>query len=421
MENQSYLMDPRFKGIKPFESRVWLSSPTMHGEEQAWVEDAIRQNWVSCIGENVDTCEDFCASFTGRKYAVALSNGTAALHLAIRLAACRYYGIPADARNVLVGKKVFCTDMTFAATLNPVTYEGGEAIFIDSEYETWNMDPVALENAFEQYPDVHLVVYAHLYGTMAKVDEIRRICHKYDAVLIEDAAEALGSTYKGKPAGMFGDYSVLSFNGNKIITGSAGGVYLTDSEVDAATVRRWSTQACSSAPWYQHDELGYNYRMSNIVAGILRGQLPYLKEHIAQKQAVYQRYQDSLRDLPVQMNPIDHRNSTSNCWLSCLVIDRDAMCVQKRGAYEANYVQETGKSCPTEILEALSAFNAMGRPIWKPMHMQPIYHNHGFITASKEKPIDEDIFQRGLCLPSDNKMPEDTQRIIIEIIHRCFD
>lgn len=421
MKEQTYLNDPRFMGIRPFSPRIWLSSPTMHGEEQKWVEDAIRQNWVSCIGENVDACEAFCSSYTGRKYAVALSNGTAALHLAIRLAASRYYGLPADARNILAGKKVFCTDMTFAATLNPVAYEGGEAIFIDSEYETWNMDPVALEKAFLQYPDVHLVVYTHLYGTMAKVDLIRQICRKYDAVLVEDAAEALGSSYKSRPAGSFGDCSILSFNGNKIITGSAGGIYLTDNEEDASTVRRWSTQSCSPAPWYQHDELGYNYRMSNIVAGVLRGQIPYLEEHIAQKQAVYKRYRDGLKDLPVQMNPIGLDNSTSNCWLSCLVIHRDAMCTQSRSAREATYIHTSGKSCPTEILEALEAFNAMGRPIWKPMHMQPIYQNHGFISAIDGMAVDEDIFQRGLCLPSDNKMTEEQQRVIIDIIHRCFE
>ena len=421
MKQRSYLDDPRFSGIEPFEPKVWLSSPTMHGDEKKWVEDAIQQNWVSCIGENVDSVEDFCKSYTGRKYAVALSNGTAALHLATRLAASRYYGTPANACNILTGKKVFCSDMTFAATLNSVVYEGGEPVFIDSEYDTWNMDPVALEKAFDLYPNVHIVIYAHLYGTMSKVEEIRQICRNHDAVLIEDAAEALGSTYHGAPAGYFGDCSVLSFNGNKIVTGSAGGVYLTDNKEDAATVRRWSTQACSPAPWYQHDELGYNYRMSNIVAGILRGQFPYLEEHIAQKQAIYSRYREGLKDLPVQMNPIDTKNSTSNCWLSCLVIDPAAMCEQQRGDREVSYSKEPGKSCPTEILEVLDTFNAMGRPIWKPMHMQPIYRNNGFVTAVEEHCVDEDVFQRGLCLPSDNKMSADQQAKIIEIIHRCFE
>lgn len=429
-----FLKDPRFEGIKPFESKVWLSSPTMHGDEQHWVDEAIQTNWVSTVGANINEIEIEAAKKIGRKYAVALSTGTASIHLAVKLAGERLYGQPKVGHGVLEGHKVFCSDMTFDATVNPVAYEGGEAVFIDTEYETWNMDPVALEKAFELYPDVRLVVLVHLYGTPAKVDQIREICKKHDALIIEDAAESFGATYKGVQTGNLGDLSIISFNGNKIITGSAGGMLLTDIEEEANKARKWSTQSREDASWYQHEELGYNYRMSNIVAGIVRGQLPNLEEHIAQKKAVYERYKEGLSDLPVSMNPFDENNSNPNYWLSCILIDKDAMCKQVRGEKDALYVSEYEKSSPTEILEALSAFNAEGRPIWKPMHLQPIYRMNPFITRSgngraksnayiNEKNLEDvgaDIFERGLCLPSDNKMTEEQQKNIIEIIHRCF-
>jgi dTDP-4-amino-4,6-dideoxygalactose transaminase len=319
--------------------------------------------------------------------------------------------------------------------VNPVVYEGGEPVFIDTEYDTWNMDPVALEKAFELYPEVRLVVVAHLYGTPGKVDEIKNICDRHGVLIVEDAAESFGATYKGVQTGTFGDASVISYNGNKIITGSSGGMLLTDSVEDANKVRKWSTQSREDAPWYQHEELGYNYRMSNIIAGVVRGQLPYLEEHIAQKKAIYERYKESLKDLPVSMNPFDAENSVPNYWLSCLLIDKDAMCQQVRGEKEALFISEPGKSCPTEILEALTAFNAEGRPIWKPMHMQPIYRMNPFVTRngngrarsnayiaeSGALDMGADIFERGLCLPSDNKMTAEQQDVVIEIIRRCFE
>ena len=430
--------DPRFRGIEAFPTRVWLSSPTMHGDEQRWVDEAIQTNWVSTVGRNIDEVEKSLAAYIGVKYAVGLSAGTAALHLATRLAGEKLYGAARPNHGTLEGRKVFCSDMTFDASVNPVAYENGEAVFIDTEYETWNMSPEALEKAFELYPETKLIVLAHLYGTPGRMEEIKKIAHRHGAVIIEDAAESLGAEYRlnGQwvETGTLGDYNCISFNGNKIITGSAGGMFLTDSQEDANRIRKWSTQSRDSAPWYQHTELGYNYRMSNIVAGVIRGQIPYLDAHIEQKKAIYARYKEGLKDLPVRMNPYDPEKARPNFWLSCMIIDGDAMCKQVRGDNEAMYEHEAGKSCPTEILEALAAFRAEGRPIWKPMHMQPIYREHAFVTAegkgrgifgfrkkSAESDAGSDIFRRGLCLPSDNKMTAEQQDRIIEIIHRCFD
>lgn len=426
--------DPRFEGIVPFEKKVWLSSPTMHGDEQRWVDDAIQTNWVSTVGANINEVERICAEKIGRKYAVALSAGTAALHLALKLAGERIYGQPKVGHGTLEGRKVFCSDVTFDATVNPVAYEGGEAVFIDTEFDSWNMDPEALKKAFELYPEVKIVVLVHLYGTPAKFDKIRAICNQHGALIVEDAAESFGASYKGVQTGALGDISIISFNGNKIITGSAGGMLLTDVEEEANKARKWSTQSREDASWYQHEELGYNYRMSNIVAGVVRGQLPYLEEHIAQKKAIYERYKEGFKDLPVSLNPFDENKSKPNYWLSCLIIDKDAMCTQVRGEKDALYISEKGKSCPTEILEAISAINAEGRPIWKPMHMQPIYRMHSFVTANgngrarsnayiKETgmiDVGADIFERGLCLPSDNKMTVEQQDRIIVIIRMCF-
>ena len=426
--------------MKKFEKKIWLSSPTMHGDELKWVTDAFDKNWITTAGENVNEVERIVAEYVGCKYAVALSCGTASLHLATKLAGERLYGMAKSNEGSLRGHKVFCSDMTFDATVNPVAYENGECVFIDTEYGTWNMDPVALEKAFELYPDVKLVVLVHLYGTPAKYDEIKAICDKHDALIIEDAAESFGATYKGVETGNLGDFSAISFNGNKIITGSSGGMFLTDSREDAEKVRKWSTQSRENAPWYQHEEIGYNYRMSNIIAGVVRGQMNYLDEHIAQKKAIYMRYKEGFKGLPVSMNPFDAENSEPNYWLSCMIIDTDAMCRQVRGECEALYLSESGKSCPTEILDALTAINAEGRPIWKPMHSQPIYRNNGFVTREGDgraktnayisggsvgkdgNPLDVgmDIFHRGLCLPSDNKMTPEQQDVIIEIIHRCF-
>jgi len=407
--------------IKPFEKKVWLSSPTMHGEEIKYVTEAYETNWMSTVGANINEVERLACEKVGCKYAVALASGTSALHLAVKLA------------GVKQGDKVFCSDMTFAATVNPIVYEGGVPVFIDTERDTWNMDPIALEKAFEIYPEVKVVVVAHLYGTPGKIDEINAICKKHSAIIVEDAAESLGATYKGKQTGTFGDYNCISFNGNKIITGSSGGMLLTDDEEAANKVRKWSTQSRENAPWYQHEEVGYNYRMSNVIAGVVRGQFPYLEEHIAQKKAIYERYKEGFKDLPVKMNSYDEKNSEPNYWLSCLIIDEDAMCKQVLGEQDALYVSEKGKSCPTEILEAIAKNNAEGRPIWKPMHMQPIYRMNPFITrdgngrartnayiAGEAVDVGMDIYKRGLCLPSDNKMTAEEQDMIIEIIKKCF-
>lgn len=422
--------------FEPFEKKVWLSSPTMYPDSMDYVMEAYRTNWMSTVGANIVAIEDEVCGKIGCKYAVALSCGTAALHMAVKLA------------DVKPGDKVFCSDMTFDATVNPVVYEGGVPVFIDTEYDTWNMDPVALEKAFEIYPDVKVVVVAHLYGTPGKIDEIKAVCGKHGAVIIEDAAESLGATYKGictnnaeTQTGSFGTYNAVSFNGNKILTGSSGGMLLTDDEEAANKVRKWSTQARENAPWYQHEELGYNYRMSNVIAGVVRGQLPHLEEHICQKKAIYGRYKEGFKGLPVNMNPFDAEKSVPNFWLSCLLVDRDAMCKQVRGEQEVLYNPEHGKSCPTEILEAIAEINAEGRPIWKPMHMQPIYRMNGFVTREgngraktnayisggsvgkdgRSLDVGMDIFHRGLCLPSDNKMTVEQQERVIEVVRSCFE
>ena len=406
--------------MKAFKNKVWLSSPTMHGEELQFVQKAYETNWMSTVGENINEVEHLISEKVGCQHAVALSAGTAALHLAVKLA------------GVKPGDKVFCSDMTFSATVNPVVYEGGVPVFIDTEYDSWNMDPEALKKAFELYPEVKVVVVAHLYGTPGKIDEIKAVCDEHHAILIEDAAESLGATYKGKQTGSFGNYNCISFNGNKIITGSSGGMLLTDDEKAANKVRKWSTQSRENAPWYQHEEVGYNYRMSNVVAGVVRGQIPHLEEHIAQKKAIYERYKEGLKDLPITMNPIPD-DCEPNYWLSCMIIDPEAMCRQVRGEQEALYISEPGKSCPTQILDTLAKCNAEGRPIWKPMHMQPIFRMNPFVTkegngradtnayiAGKTQDIGMDIFDRGLCLPSDNKMTPEQQDQIIEIIKECF-
>ena len=429
--------DGRFE---KFETRVLLSSPTMHGDELRYMTEAYETNWMSTVGENINELERLVAEKAGCAYAVALSAGTAALHMAARLAGLQAYGQPETGKGSLWNKIIFSSDMTFGATINPMVYEGAKPVFIDTEYDTWNMDPEALKKAFEIYPDVRVVVVAHLYGTPGKIDEIKAVCDSHGAMMIEDAAESFGAVYKGKQTGTFGRFNCISFNGNKIVTGSSGGMFLTDNKEHADKVRKWSMQSREKALWYQHEELGYNYRMSNVIAGVVRGQLPYIEEHIFQKRAVYERYREGFKGLPVQMNPYDAKHSVPNFWLSCILIDPDAMCSQSYGERESSYLAEGGKSCPCEILSVLDSINAEGRFIWKPMHMQPVYRMNDFINrcgsgragtnaylpecklGKDGKPLDVgmDLFHRGLCLPSDNKMTIKQQERIIEAVRACF-
>jgi len=369
------------------DKRIYLSSPTMHGEEQMYVKEAFDTNWVAPLGKNVDEFEKSIEKYIGVKAAVALNAGTAALHLAVKLA------------GVGQGDIVLCSDLTFSATVNPVSYEKGVQVFVDSERETWNMDPNALEVAFTKYPQTKAVIVANLYGTPAKLDEIKAICHKYRVILIEDAAESLSSTYKGQQTGTFGKYNAISFNGNKIITTSGGGMLLSDDVEAIAKARFWATQARDPAPYYQHSEIGYNYRMSNIVAGIGRGQMLHIDEHRAQKNAIYLRYLEGLKDLPVEMNPY-LECSEPNFWLSCLTINKGE------------------KITPEDIRLALEKENIESRPIWKPMHLQPVYAKNDFVTVGDD--VGLDIFSRGLCLPSDNKMTEEEQNFVMEIIKNLW-
>ena len=375
--------------MKRLEKRIPLATPTMHGNEIAYVQEAFDRNWVAPLGFNVDGFEEETVRYLTQGeqelHALALVSGTAALHMAVKLA------------GVERGDVVFCSDMTFAATVNPVSYEGARQVFIDSERETWNMDPEALEKAFEKYPQAKAVMLVHLYGVPAKLDEIQQICNRHGAVLIEDAAESLSARYKGRQTGTFGRYGVISFNGNKIITTSGGGMLLTGDRAARDKAFFWSTQSRENRIWYEHKEIGYNYRMSNIVAGIGRGQLQYLEAHRTAKEAIYRRYESGLRGLPVSMNPYIEGEMQPNFWLSCMLLD------------------EGCRVRPMEICERLNALNIETRPIWKPMHMQPVFAGYDFISGS-EKPVNEDIFERGLCLPSDIKMTEEEQDAVIRAI-----
>lgn len=367
--------------------RIYLSSPTMHGEEQTYIKEAFDTNWVAPLGKNVDEFEREMAAYVGARHAAALTAGTAALHLAVKLA------------GVKRGDKVFCSDLTFSATVNPVSYEGGEQVFIESERETWNIDPRALERAFAKYPDCKCVVAANLYGTPAKLEELAEICAAHGAVLIEDAAESLGASYKGRMTGTFGRYNALSFNGNKIITTSGGGMLLSDDGEAIQKARFWATQAREPAPWYEHKEIGYNYRMSNVVAGIGRGQLLHLDEHLREKERIYRAYEKGFDGLPLRMNPY-LPDSKPNFWLSCVTLEKGA------------------KAAPEQLRLALEAENIEARPIWKPMHLQPVFAANDFIGAGDG--VGEDIFARGLCLPSDIKMTEEQQERVISIIRGLF-
>ena len=392
--------------MEPLKDRVFLAVATMHKEELEYVHEAFDTHWVTTVGENLNQLEKGIKNLLNIKGAVATGSGTSALHLAVKLA------------NVKQNDIVFAQSLTFDATVNPAMYEKANLVFIDSEKDTWNMDPKALEKAFEKYPDCKVVMAVNLYGTPAKLDEIKAICEKHGATLIEDAAESLGAKYKGQMTGTFGKYNAISFNGNKIITTSGGGMLLTQDEEDANHARKWATQARDAAPWYQHTELGYNYRLSNVLAGIGRGQLLHLQEHIDAKKAIYERYQEGLKDLPITMNP--HVGCSEPIyWLSCLLIDKDAMCKHSRTEMEYEYTHEHGKSCPDEIRDVLEQHNVETRPIWKPMHMQPMYKNNDYIYL--EEDISRDIFDRGICLPSDINMTSEQQDKVIEIIKSCFE
>lgn len=438
--------DARFKGLEPLEKRALLSSPTPHKEEEwKYIEDCYRSGWLTTVGENIDELEKTVAEYMSvggqRKQAVALVNGTAAIHLAVKLAAEKVYhsssGISTPGGKgvggSLYGKRVFVSDLTFDASVNPVLYEGGEPVLIDSEYKTWNMNPDALRRAFEIYPDVKIVIFVHLYGVPGQIEEVRNICKEHGAVLIEDAAESLGATITLADgavvnSGSIGDYGIISYNGNKILTGSSGGMLIVPDEYSYQKAKKWSTQSREAASWYEHEELGYNYRISNIVAGVIRGQWGYLSEHISEKKAVYERYSEGLKELPVSVH------GGGNYWLSCLLIDKEAMCETARSGRTAVYESCSGRSCPTEVLEALGTYNCEGRPIWKPMHLQPMFRGNDFVTVNgmsrgnsdayiergESREVTADLFHRGVCLPSDNKVTTLQQDTVLDIIHRCF-
>ena len=375
--------------------RIFLSSPTMNGHEMDYIKEAFKTNWVAPLGKNVDEFERELAAYTGTKYGAALSAGTAALHLAVKLA------------GIKQGDVVLSSSLTFAATCNPVTYEGGKLVFIDAEKDTWNMSPEALEEGFKKYPQTKAVLLAHLYGTPAKMDEIMAICEKHGVPLIEDAAEALGSTYKGKACGAFGKYGIFSFNGNKIITTSGGGMLVSDSETDIKKARFLATQAREPARHYEHKEIGYNYRMSNVVAGIGRGQMLTLDAYKKRKQEMYQQYQEAFADVAdIKMNPMNPEGAANN-WLSCITLEQE--CID-RGI------------TPITIMDALEKENIESRPIWKPMNLQPVYEGNDFIQRESANGVSvgEDIFNRGVCLPSDIKNTAEDMERVIGIIKGLF-
>lgn len=373
------------------EKKIYLSSPTMHGKEQEFVMEALDNNWVAPLGSNVTNFEKEMAAYTKSGYAAALSSGTAAIHLAVKLL------------DIAEGDIVFVSDLTFSATCNPIVYERATPVFIDAEPDTWNMSPEALERAFEKYPNPKAVICVHLYGTPAKIDEIMAICEKHGVPFIEDAAESLSSTYKGKHTGTFGKLGIYSFNGNKIITTSGGGMLVSQ---DGEMVKKavfLSTQARDPARHYQHSQIGYNYRLSNVSAGIGRGQLLALEEHKAKKQAIYRQYKEAFADIPeITMNPLNPDGDANN-WLSCMTVTSES------------YVT------PNMIMDALEKEKIEARPIWKPMHLQPVFAEYDFIAHNKDgSSVGEDIFNRGLCLPSDIKNKDKDMELIIGIVRNCF-
>jgi Predicted pyridoxal phosphate-dependent enzyme apparently involved in regulation of cell wall biogenesis len=374
--------------------KILLASPHMsdEGYEQQFIKEAFDTNWIAPLGENVNKFEEEIANYVGVKTGAALSAGSAAIHLGLK------------ALNVKQGDIVFCSSLTFSATCNPIIYQNATPVFIDSEYETWNMDPLALEKAFEKYPNPKAVIVVHLYGTPAKMDEIIKICKKHNVPLIEDAAESLGSIYNGQQTGTFGEYGVFSFNGNKIITTSGGGMLVSNNEDGIKKVRFWATQSKEPVRHYEHKEIGYNYRMSNICAGIGRGQLKVLDKRIEKKTGIYNKYKNELEKVKeIKMQPIP-KNTMPNHWLSVMTIDKDS------------------KVKPLNIMETLEKENIDSRPVWKPMHLQPVFKEYDFITAKNDgTSVSEDLFNRGVCLPSDTKMTEEEQERVIDIIKKCFE
>lgn len=372
------------------EKRIYLSCPTMHGEEQEYIKEAFDTNWVAPLGPHVDAFERELADYVGSSHAAALSAGTAAIHLAVKL-----LGIGQE-------DYVFCSSLTFAASCNPVAYEKAKLVFIDSEPDTWNMSPTALRKAFAKYPSPKAVICVHLYGTPAKMDEIVEICKEHNVPIIEDAAESLGATYKGKYTGTFGEYGIFSFNGNKIITTSGGGMLVSENEESIKKARFLATQARDQARHYQHSQIGYNYRMSNIVAGIGRGQLQHLDEHISLKKNIYETYREAFKDIEaIQMNPMNP-DAEANYWLSCITIN-----------------PECGVT-PNQIMDALAEHNIESRPIWKPMHLQPVFAECDFFTDREEGSVCEEIFNQGVCLPSDIKNTSEDMDKIINIVRGLF-
>ena len=369
------------------EKKIFLSSPHMsdEGYEQEYIKEAFDTNWVAPLGENVNKFEQELANYVGAKHAAALSAGTAAIHMAFK------------ALDVKKDDIVFCSTLTFSATANPIIYQNATPVFIDSEKETWNMDPKALEKAFEKYPNPKAVILVHLYGTPAKIEEIKKICDMHNVPLVEDAAESLGATVNGKQTGTFGKYGIYSFNGNKIITTSGGGMLVSDDEERIKKVRFWVTQSRENERHYEHKEIGYNYRMSNIVAGIGRGQLKVLDKRIEQKTNIYNNYKEGFKDIEdIEMQP-SLNNTKPNHWLSVITL------------------KEGCKVKPIDIMLALEKANIESRPVWKPMHMQPVFAKYDFVKI-EEKPISEDLFNRGVCLPSDSKMMKEEQERVINII-----
>lgn len=373
--------------------RIYLSSPTTHGEEQAFVKEAFDTNWVAPLGPHVNAFEKEIAEYTGCGHAAALSSGTAAIHLALRML------------DVKQGDIVFVSDLTFSASCNPIVYENGTPVFIDAEPDTWNMSPEALERAYQKYPNPKAVIVVHLYGTPAKLDEILAICKAHGTPVIEDAAESLGSTYKGRHTGTFGRFGIYSFNGNKIITTSGGGMLVSADENITKQATFLATQARDPARHYQHSQIGYNYRMSNVTAGIGRGQLLHLEEHKAAKKAIYEQYKAAFADIPqIIMNPMNPEGDANN-WLSGMMIDKNC------------------DVAPDMVMDALDQeCNAETRPVWKPMHLQPVFEKYDFFPHHADgSSVDEEIFDRGLCLPSDIKnTPEDMEQII-RTVRACFD